>query len=147
MELESQADTQTENPNDNDQDSPSEKKASKSEIDQKTDNNNGKSEMTLEESSQVSSESEQESEENENDKLKKTIKRMNFKENDTLSVQFIPAQSNDNEIIYGTKQFQVMYRFLYTVYERILKAREISTHFEKNENTDKLSEEEKEAIS
>lgn len=66
---------------------------------------------------------------------------MNYSNEHISELKYLPKQDDDYFIFYGTRQLQVILRLFYTVYERILKAREASHNFEKNEKTDKLSQE------
>jgi len=60
---------------------------------------------------------------------------------------FVPPASKDQIMFYGTQHVYFLVRFYFTLYERFLKAYEISNEFEENSKTEKLTEEEKKSLS
>lgn len=64
-------------------------------------------------------------------------------ENQTV---FVPSVKKDTIMFYGTQQIYFLVRFYYTLYERFMKAYEISNEFEDNNKNSQLSEEEKKSL-
>lgn len=57
-------------------------------------------------------------------------------------VQIVPKTMGQGKLFYGGQPFYICLRFFYTLYERILKAYELSSEIERNDKTMNLSEEE-----
>ncbi|KRX11039.1 hypothetical protein PPERSA_01238 [Pseudocohnilembus persalinus] len=72
----------------------------------------------------------------------KNTKLMQYDWDNINEIQYLPKQSKKNIVFYGTRYFQIVIRFIFTVYERFLKAKEESKVFEKNEKTQNLTQDE-----
>jgi len=78
------------------------------------------------------------------------IREMEFvQENnsDKITSEFLPQANKKQILFYGTQHIYFLFRFYFTLYERFLKAFEISHEFEPNSKTNLLSKEEKEKLS
>ena len=64
----------------------------------------------------------------------------------TQPVPYLPKKDKDSLVFYGTQKFYVFLRFVYTLYERVLKAYELCHEFEDNAKTRGLSIEEKSSL-
>jgi len=77
------------------------------------------------------------------------IKEMEYatENNNKYISDFIPQTGNKDTMFYGTQHIFYLVRFYFTLYERFLKAYEISYEFEPNVKTANLSKEERKRIS
>lgn len=51
---------------------------------------------------------------------------------------FLPVKTPSSKLLYGTKHYLNVFRLLFTLYERFLRAWEIANTFERNSKTEKL---------
>ena len=69
---------------------------------------------------------------------------MNFSQPNIESTSYIPKEINDEDyfIFFGSKNIVIFLRFFYTIYERLLKAKDICKTIKQNKKTTNLSENE-----
>ena len=69
---------------------------------------------------------------------------MNFSQPNIESTSYIPKEINDDDyfIFFGSKNIVIFLRFFYTIYERLLKAKEICKTFKLNPKTTNINENE-----
>lgn len=85
---------------------------------------------------------EEDSQQAKEDRIRRTVNEMFFNEERIQSSDFVPPEQpeKDQTIFYSTKQVAVYFRLFFTLYERVLKAHEISSVLPVNEVSAKLSE-------